>query len=193
MKEISSRTLVGLRGSLLLLICLSIASCHLPVPTPGRASHTTREELIGTWRLLSVQRVGPDGPMTDPFYGTGSTGILIYDPSGWMSVQIVGNHRPAMEAPASRPTPGDTARDTQIKAAVLDTYYSYFGTWHYDEATSTVVHDIKSSLIPDESGKSYSQTVSMEGGHLIFTVRHETTAGATVQRKVWERLTGPER
>jgi hypothetical protein len=193
MNAVALRTRARSRWSLLLLLCLGVASCHLSEPKPGRASHATRRELVGAWRLLSIQRVGPNGPTIDPFYGTDSTGILVYDPSGWMSVQIVGRHRPEMEAPASRPTQSDTAQDTQLKAAVLDTYYAYFGTWHYDEVTSTVVHDVKSSLIPGETGKSYSQTVSMDGGHLVFKIRCETTGGAIFQEKVWERVTGPER
>jgi len=128
--------------------------------------------------------------MIDPFYNADSTGMLVYDPSGWMSVQIVGRHRPAMEAAASRPT-HDTAGDAQLKAAVLDTYYAYFGTWDYDEATSTVTHHVKSSLIPGETGVSYSQTVTLDGGRLVFTTRREVAGVAAVQKKVWQRILSP--
>jgi hypothetical protein len=138
-----------------------------------------------------TQIEGPLGPMIDPFYNADSTGILVYDPSGWMSVQIVGQHRPAMKAPASRPT-HDTAEDAQLKAAVLDTYYAYFGTWEYDEATATVTHYIKSSLIPGETGMSYSQTVTLDGGHLVFTTRRELAGGKAVQKKIWQRILGPD-
>jgi hypothetical protein len=130
--------------------------------------------------------------MTDPFYNADPTGILLYQASGWMSVQIVGQPRPAMEAEASRPPHAETAEDAQLKAAVLDTYYAYFGTWDYDEATSMVTHHIKSSLIPGESGMSYTQTVALEGANLIFTSRHEVAGVATVQKKVWRRITGPK-
>jgi hypothetical protein len=79
-----------------------------------------------------------------------------------------------------------------LEAAVLDTYYAYFATWDYDAATSTVTHHITSSLIPGETGMSYSQTVTLEGGNLIFTVRLETSEGATVQKKVWKRLSSTD-
>jgi Lipocalin-like domain len=191
--EISSRKRGHSSWPLLLLICLGMAFYRPAASEPSRASHATRQALVGVWRLLSIQRVGRNGPTIDPFYGTDSTGILVYDPSGWMSVQIVGKHRPAMEAPASRPTLTDTPRDAQLKAAVLDTYYAYFGTWRFDEVTSTVTHDIQSSLIPGEAGKSYSQTVSLDDGHLVFTTRQETAGGVIVQKKVWQRVAGPER
>lgn len=178
--------------ALLLSLCIGLVSCQLS--GPKTSAHATRHDLIGTWRLLSIRLVGPDGPTVDPFFGTDPSGILVYDPSGWMSVQIVAGQRPAMDAPASfvsRETAGETTQDVQLKASVLDTYYAYFGRWRYDEATSSVVHDIESSLIPGESGKSYSQTVSLVGGHLVFSRR--AMNGAIVQEKVWERVTLPER
>jgi hypothetical protein len=171
-------------------ILLNAALCYSAVPERIGTAHATRQELIGAWRLLSIQIVGPKGPMIDPFYNADSTGMLVYDPSGWMSVQIVGQHRPAMEAAASRPT-HDTAGDAQLKAAVLDTYYAYFGTWDYDEATSTVTHHVKSSLIPGETGVSYSQTVTLDGGRLVFTTRREVAGVAAVQKKVWQRILSP--
>jgi hypothetical protein len=100
-----------------------------------------------------------------------------------------------MDAPASRPAPDATApvapRDAQLKAAVLDTYYAYFGTWEFDEATSTVTHSVKASLIPGETGLSYSQTATLDGGQLIFTVRQETPEGAVVRKKTWTRIVRP--
>ncbi len=156
------------------------------IPPP----HATRHDLIGAWRLVSIQIEGPLGSMLDPFYNADSTGLLVYDASGWMSVQIVGQHRPAMDTPAARPT-HDTPQGAALKAAVLDTYYAYFGTWDYDEAAATVTHHIKSSLIPGETGVSYSQAVTLEGGRLVFTTRRETAGGSAVQKKVWQRISGP--
>ena len=178
--------------SLLLLVYLSVAPYRLAVPQAAHAPHATRQDLIGAWRLVSIQIMAPDGPMTDPFYNADPTGILIYQASGWMSVQIVGQPRPAMQAEASRPPRTETAEDARRKAAVLDTYYAYFGTWDYDAAASTVTHHIKASLIPGESGMSYAQTVALQGGNLIFTSRREVAGVATVQRKVWRRITGPQ-
>jgi hypothetical protein len=180
--------------AVLLLLSIGLVSCQPSALKSSDTSHAARGDLIGTCRLLSIRLVGPSGQTVDPFFGRDPTGLLVYDPSGWMSVQIVGGQRPTMDAPASfvaRATPGETAQDAQLKASVLDTYYAYFGTWRYDEATSSVIHDVRSSLIPGESGKTYSQTVSLVGGHLVFSRR--ATNGAIVQEKVWERVTLPER
>jgi Lipocalin-like domain len=188
MNKIVARVPASAGLSIFLLIYLSVAPYTLAVPEPGHNTHATRQELIGAWRLVSIQIVGPGGPMNDPFYNADPTGILIYDQSGWMSVQIAGKSRPSMEAPAFRPARSRTAEVAQLEAAVLDSYYAYAATWEYDETASTVTHHIKTSLIPGEDGMSYSQTVTLDGGNLIFTVRRAAPGGATVQRKVWQRI-----
>jgi hypothetical protein len=78
--------------------------------------------------------------------------------------------------------------DAALKAEAFDTYYSYYGTWDYDAATRVVTHHVKSSIIPAETDLDYAQTVTLEGGHLIFTVRSGDPGTETVRKKIWERL-----
>jgi hypothetical protein len=193
------------RLSVLVLVSLGVVSCDqtaISQTASGQTaisqtakgssgSHlTTRQQLIGAWRLLDIHVTGPKGSTTDPFYNSGSTGLLIYDASGWMSVQIVGQPRTSVSVPASRPTLSGGADEDRLKARVLDSYYAYFGTWTYDEPTSTVTHLIDSSLFPSETGVSYSQTATVEGDELVFTVHREAAGVASVQQKVWKRVPG---
>jgi hypothetical protein len=163
-----------------------------PAASLGRdgAPPLTRQQLIGAWRLVSIEYSGPSGPLVDPFYQADSTGIIVYESSGWMSVHIVAPHRRAWEVPASRLSSVAASQDTQLKAAAFDTYYAYFGTWDFDAATSVVNHHVKSSLIPAESGLDYAQKVTLEDGKLIFTVRSGNNGEETTRRKIWERITG---
>jgi hypothetical protein len=170
-----------------LLVSLAAAAGQ---PVWAQTAHLphAREELIGAWRLVSIQLIGPNGRTDDPFYNAAPTGALFYDASGWMSVQIAGQPRPAMQAPASRPAGPHGAASAEREARVLDTYYAYVATWEYDPAASTVTHHIKTSLIPGEDGMSYTQTVTLEGDRLIFTVRRDKPGGVVVQEKVWQRI-----
>jgi hypothetical protein len=177
---------VGL--SVLLLFSLSVAPYHSAAPESLAKSFASRQQLIGAWQLVSVHIIGPNGATIDPFYNAEPSGILVYDPSGWMSVQIAGQVRPSMETPNARSGGPHDPEIAQLEAAVLDTYYAYSATWEYDQATSTVTHHVKSSLYPGEVGMSYSQVVSLEGGKLIFTVRREAPGGETVQKKIWKRI-----
>jgi hypothetical protein len=128
--------------------------------------------------------------MADPFYQPESEGIIVYDLSGWMSVQIAAPHRPTFEVPASRSPSAAAEPLSRRKTAAFDTYYSYYGTWDFDEATGVVTHHVKSSLIPAETGLSYAQNVTLDGARLTFTTRDVSHGKETVRRKVWERIEG---
>jgi Lipocalin-like domain len=176
-------------GAAMLLLWLSCLR-----PSPGDAAppdvariNTAGQQLIGAWRLAAIEYSGPQGETADPYYQAGSSGILIYDSSGWMSVQITAQNRRKWEVPAVR-VPRATERDAALKAEAFDTYYSYYGTWDFDAATSVVTHHVKSSVIPAETGLDYTQTVTLENGRLIFTVRSGSPGMETVRKKVWERL-----
>ena len=154
-----------------------------PGPPPERG------QLLGSWRLLAIEYRGPGGETVDPFYQAGSSGILIYDPSGWMSVQIGSPDRRGSEIPGVR-VPRDSQGERE-KAQGFDTYYSYYGTWDYDPGTSIVTHHVQGSLIPAEAGMSYAQSAALQGSHLILAVRTGDPGSETLRRKVWEKLPPP--
>jgi len=134
------------------------------------ATNSGNERLIGAWRLVSIDYSGPNGALTDPDFGPNPEGIIIYDKSGWMSVQIVTANRPAMVRPATRASGSATPEEASAKAAAFDTYYAYFGTWTYDAAKSVITHHLKSSLLPYEAALDKRREVSLEGGRLKLTV-----------------------
>ncbi len=80
---------------------------------------------FGAWRYVGSTIDGqPRTDRTDP------RGIIIYDPSGHMAVQIM---------------PG---RDEQAKAPASQ-FICYFGTWSIDERARTVTHHREGDLRPD--------------------------------------------
>jgi hypothetical protein len=188
-------------GSLCHALCacaLWIAALHGAVAGPpkvvpsgapkGPPNVLTRDALIGVWRLVRIDYSGPHGSTVDPFYQAGSTGLLIYDRSGWMSVHIVAAHRARFEVPSQRLTMQDGAELAALKVSAFDSYYAYDGTWEFDAATSELAHHVASSLLPAESGATYSQQVSLERGQLVFTNRSGARGEETVRLKIWERV-----
>lgn len=143
---------------------------------------TTQQDLIGAWRLVDIAVQGPAGREPDPFYGNGTHGLLIYDASGWFSVQIENAGRPKLQVPAVRPVPAATEADSKA----LHSYYAYFGTWTFDPATSTVTHHAKGALYPSEDAAVYPQHVEVVGRRMTF----ERTQNGKTQRKLWERVSG---
>src|SRR5690242_17798289 len=123
-------------GTSALVLLLVFAASALCAADAGGGKRTTRQDLIGAWRLVDIDIEGPAGREADPFYGNGSRGLLIYDASGWFSVQIEGSGRPAMQVPSVRPATDQSDSTARLKATVLDSYYAYYGTWSFDQATS---------------------------------------------------------
>jgi hypothetical protein len=175
---------------LMLLLFACLAQTVAADPTADehlKDGQLKKEQLIGAWRLVGIEYSGPKGASVDPFYQADSGGIIVYDASGWMSVHIAAPHRVSWEVPGSRLSPPASAKDAELKAAAFDTYYAYFGTWEFDEATSVVTHHVVSALIPAETGLSYPQKVTLDKGRLVFTNRSGKKGEETVRRKIWER------
>ena len=157
----------------------------------GHTSRTTQQDLIGAWRLADIDVEGASGREVDPFYGRGSRGLMIYDASGWFSVQIEASDRPQVQVPSLRPVPEQSESAARLKAAALDSYYAYYGTWSFDPATSTVTHHAKGALYPSEAGADYAQHVEVTGRYMIFTRKQGSGDRSTLQTKRWERISAP--
>jgi|SRR5215472_124411 len=93
---------------MLLLSCVSLWSAE---PRQDKAAR----KLVGAWRLVSVE--GTDATLRLAF--DHPTGIIIYDRSGWMSVQVdvKGTRKPFVN--------GVAAGTGEEKVAAFDNYVVY--------------------------------------------------------------------
>ncbi len=170
------------------LVVAGLALSALCAADAGQSPRITQQDLVGAWRLVDIDVEGPRGREVDSFYGSGSRGLLIYDASGWFSVQIEGSGRPALQVPSVRPAPEHGESTARLKAAVLDSYYAYYGTWSFDPVTSTVTHHAKGALYPGEDEANYAQHVEIVGRRMIFARTQNVAGHLTEQTKRWERL-----
>jgi Lipocalin-like domain len=168
-----------------LFACLTLALALRAEGNPR--APLEREDLLGTWRLTRMSYSGLNGTHVDPFYQPDSSGLLIYDGSGWMSVQISGPRRPSSDVPRVRGQRVGAAL-ARREASAFDTYYAYFGTWTFDRATATVTHHVAGALIPAEAGLDYGQTAALDHGRLVLTTRSLEQGQTIVREKIWERV-----
>jgi hypothetical protein len=132
------------------------------------------EEIFGVWRLVSLDALNPNGEATTGWLGTKPTGILVYDRSGYMSVQI-------MRGPRT-----DSAQD---KFASHFGYYAYFGTLEMNEKSQTIIHHVQGSLRPDEVGRDYEQNFTLAGDRLeLLTPTHLVQGEERRNRIIFERV-----
>ena len=144
------------------------------------------EQLVGAWRLLSIETTRANGEVIYPFYGKHPEGLLIYDRSGWMSVQIVSDPKPAVPAADSREAFLSAA--SAEKATAIDGYYAYFGTWSFDQTRSIVTHHIRESLYPGERGENGMRQVVLTGNRLTLTANAHEMGEDHQRRLLWERI-----
>jgi Lipocalin-like domain len=161
----------------------AIALGQLPTASSPVQSITNR--LVGAWRLVSVDTVRPNGEVIYPFYGKHPARLLIYDASGWMSVQIVSDPKPTMSADSRETFLAAPAAD---KVKAIDGYYAYCGTWTVDPSASTVTHHIRESLYPGEGGVDFVRKFTFDGDRLTLTARTHEMGEDHVRRLVWERV-----
>ena len=111
-------------ASLLILFCL-VTTCA--APNPDELS----KKFLGAWRLVSIEG---NPPGRTNVYDR-PTGLIMYDPSGHMSVNIVFK---AYRKPFAPYTKGLLTATTEEKAAASDSYAAYYGTFRVDAQAGTV-------------------------------------------------------
>lgn len=173
-----------------ILVCVLFA---LPAIVFGQSQSAasspqiSAQSFVGAWRLVSIETVRTNGEVIYPFYGKHPQGMLMYDASGWMSVQIVSDPKPAVPTADSRES--FLAAPAADKAKAIDGYYAYYGTWTVDAAASTVTHHIRESLVPAERGEDGVRKFTFDGNLLTLTAKSHEMGEDHVRRLVWERVT----
>ncbi|MBZ5656762.1 MAG: lipocalin-like domain-containing protein [Acidobacteriia bacterium] len=177
----------------LLLLCMvtiglpvgvGVSQAQVKPDQPGTVS--PGDTLIGAWRLVSVETIRPSGEVIYPFYGKHPEGLIVYDRSGWMSVQIVSDPQPTVPRASSREE--FVAAAPAEKVAAVEGYYSYYGTWTVDPSTSTVTHHIKQSLYPAERGEEGIRHFVLDGDHLTLIAKTHEMGEDHERKLVWQRV-----
>ena len=73
----------------------------LVVASQPQAPGPTVAQLLGTWKLVSIEDTMNDGKVQfPPQYGPHPHGFILYQPDGYMCATIVNSDRPAWKDPA---------------------------------------------------------------------------------------------
>ena len=141
-----------------------------------------REQLLGVWKLLSYEFRLADGIIIRPM-GQGVQGVLIYDSSGWMALQVIDPERPKF---ATNDWMSGTAEEAK---AALDGCMAYYGTFELNERKGTIIHHVKGSSFPNWSGIDREQFFELVGNHLtLLTLPMPLSGEQVVGQLSWERI-----
>ena len=168
------------RARVLSLLILSCALLFSAEPRQEKAA----KKLVGTWRLVSVE--GTDAIVHFAF--DHPTGIIMYDRSGWMSVQVdvKGFRKPFVNGPASG--------TVEEKAAAFDNYVAYYGTYTVDSKAQTITHHLEDASSPNWRGLNNVRWFEFQGNDRLLLIPSEDGKGGVIERRnatyklLWERI-----
>jgi hypothetical protein len=118
--------------------------------------------IIGSWRLVSYEDRGPGGVMAYP-YGRTPAGLLVYDATGHMAIQI-------MKQPPPDVTSDDWDKFTvSERVALYDGYVAYFGRYEVDAPRGDVIHLAEADLSRLYIGKREVRHFVVDGDDLVLS------------------------
>jgi lysophospholipase L1-like esterase len=169
-----ARIVFGMTLLLLLLAALRWGDA------PGPERSPAANPLVGTWTLVLVDNVRPDGSRVH-LYGPSPSGLLMFDAGGRYGLQIVSAGRPAFAA-------NDKSRGTadEYQAAVQGSN-AHFGTYAVDQAKGTITFRIEHASFPNWEGTEQTRAFTLVGDHLKYIVPAPTTGGGAVGEVQWRR------
>jgi hypothetical protein len=141
------------------------------------AQQATQQRLVGTWTLVLVDNVFPDGSRLQ-LYGANPQGIAMFDADGHYSLQIMSERRPKFAA-------GDKSKGTaeEYKAAVQGSN-CHFGKYTVNDADHTVTLHVEHATFSNWEGTDLQWPLAFAGNELRLTIPHPTSGGANVTGEV---------
>jgi len=138
-----------------------------------------KEQLAGTWRIVSNDNVAPDGTKRQLF-GPSPKGILVLAANGQYSQIIV---RP--DTPKFKVNNRLQGTPEENKAAVHGTTAT-FGTWSVDEANKMLIVRNEGGMFPNQLGTETKRSVTLAGDEL--KVSNPAPGSGGKSDSVWKRV-----
>lgn len=143
----------------------------------------TREQFLGVWKIVSYEFRLQDGIVIRPM-GQGVRGLLMYDASDWMMLQIMDPERPRFES-------GDWLKGTpeEVQSA-WEGAFAYYGTFAVDDRRGMMIHHIQGASFPNWIGTDRELFAELSEGTLTLMTLPMALAGEqAVGYLKWERVT----
>jgi hypothetical protein len=140
------------------MLRLALVAALVIFPGLARAAD---DSIVGTYRLISAQRVILATGETEDSYGKNPVGFLTYDRDGRMMGMVVFANRPRAESLE--------AMTDQQRAELFRTMIAYGGT--YTVHGNSVEHHIDISWNELWTGTTVIRDIRKEGDRLIYTTK----------------------
>ena len=157
---------MGIRHVVLPVLLACAVAAESPIAALQAPASTTRP-LVGTWRLVSLERNEggqPPAAVRDPI------GILIHDARGNVIEIVTRKGRPG----------------TIDVVEQFMTFQAFSGTWSVAPGQSNITYQIKGDLDPKRSGQHVVRSYERKGEQLVLT--EAASAIGPASKSTWERV-----
>jgi lipocalin-like protein len=127
-----------------LVFCVVMGVLALRPEIAASQQKSFKDELIGSWTIVSNDNIGVDGEKRQIF-GPNPKGLFILGADGRYAL-VVGTSE-------------------ENKAVIAGTVAS-FGTWKLDEATNTLITSAEGDLFPNAEGRDQRRIIALVGDEL---------------------------
>ncbi len=144
-------------------------------------AESLREQLVGTWDLVSNYGVRQDGTRLDAF-GPNPSGRYMLDAAGRFSYMIYGSGRPKFASNNRREGTPEENR------ATVQGVIAFYGTYTVDELARTVTWHVERCTFPNWEGSDRQTIVTVNGDDLSYTADPiPSAAGPSIPQVTWKR------
>lgn len=158
-------------------VAIVIALAGVVVPPASAQQTSLKDEITGTWTLVSEHFIDKDGRRIERF-GSNPKGLVIYDRSGRFAAIFLRSDLPMFAG--NSPMTG-TAEENR---AVVQGSRAIFGTWRVDEADRSYTVLVEGSVFPNLEGQELKRDVSLAGDEMKLCSEVNRILGCAVLRRV---------
>ena len=160
-------------------VFLALASLFSFVASDGTRAQGAEAQFVGTWSLVSIRYVQPDGSTIEPF-GSNAKGMLVFDGTHF-STEVLAANLPKFKS--NNRMIGTPQEYEAISHGVV----AYFGTYTVDQGTKVVTLHIERSSFPNWEGTDQKRTFAFVNDKLRYTAASSTANPAEAAQLVWKR------
>lgn len=160
-------------------VFLALVSLLSFVASDDTRAQSAEEQFVGTWSLVSIRYVQPNGSAIEPF-GPNAKGMLVFDGTHF-STEVLAANLPKFKS--NNRMIGTLQEYEAISHGVV----AYFGTYTVDQGAKIVTLHIERSSFPNWKGTDQKRTFEFVNNELRYTAASSTANPAEAAQLVWKR------
>jgi lipocalin-like protein len=148
------------RRNIVILSAITVLGLALPPSSSVAQQGSLRQQLVGTWTLVSCD---PPANATRQPFCVNPSGSYNLDANGRYTLVIEARGRPKVTV--TGPVNRATLSPEEYKA-IAQGVAAQFGTWSVNEADKTLTQHVEGAFIPNNEGNDAKLSVSLTGDEL---------------------------